>query len=595
MTSSLLQARVLTDELVRNGLRHAVVCAGWRNAPLSVALLEAERENRLELHVRLDERSAGYLAMGLAATGDGLTALACTSGTAVANIYPAVLESCYSDIGFLVMTADRPPELQNTGSSQTIRQSGLFQGSASSMDVPVAENRPGQNSLWRSMVCRAVAQVDSPRMVHMNVPLREPLLADREKDVPPDYRGRPSGEPWTSVVQWPARQDGGQEFRAALPKRTIVVLGDGPEPRIRAAARYAAEAGWPVVAEPAAAPIALREHAAVLTAGALLWGSGELPTGTTVDAGHLAPDAILAVGRNTLTPTTPPSLDGTPVHRVGDPDGWTDPEHSAVTVTGRLPEAPPRVVADSEADWDWSGAWLSLDADVRAVADRYVDSDEWPTGMQVARDMVAELPADSILFLGASNSVRDTYFGATPRSDLYVHSNRGVAGIDGNTSTAAGLALANSRDGIGRPCYALMGDLTFLYDVNGLLVGPHERRPDLTVVVLNDGGGGNFSLLPDADESDASFERLFGTPQSVDLEQICLGHAAEYTRATDRRHLVELVKSPPAGLHVIEVVLERDRIRDAHAQLREVLTEAVRARTDAGSPRGDGMPEGDET
>ena len=220
MQPSTAQARVIVDELVRCGVRHLVVCPGSRNAPLSMAAFEAASAGRLALHVRIDERSAGFLALGIG-KGGSPAAVCCTSGTAVANLHPAVLEAHHSDTPLLVLTADRPAELHGTGANQTIEQRGIYGPAAPCVDLPLAERRPGGNAVWRGTVCRAVALADAGP-VQVNIPLREPLVPDGDEDWPESLAGRADGAAWT---RWPAAGVGATTA-TGLSTRTVLVVGD---------------------------------------------------------------------------------------------------------------------------------------------------------------------------------------------------------------------------------------------------------------------------------------------------------------------------------------------------------------------------------
>ncbi|MGB3437487.1 MAG: thiamine pyrophosphate-binding protein, partial [Actinophytocola sp.] len=234
MNPSTAQATVIVDELVRNDVRHVVVCPGSRNAAIAMALHEAAEAGRLAMHVRIDERSAAYLALGLTKASGRPAAVACTSGTAVANLHPAVLEAFHSGAGLLLLTADRPPELHGTGANQTIDQRGLFGSAALTVEFPVAERRGGQNQVWRGLVCRAVAQAEAGRPVQVNMPFREPLVPTFEPRWPEPLDGRPAGLRWTTSAA-PVTM-AGSRVDFPLPARTLMVFGSGRDDRARAAA-----------------------------------------------------------------------------------------------------------------------------------------------------------------------------------------------------------------------------------------------------------------------------------------------------------------------------------------------------------------------
>lgn len=559
MNPSTAQATVIVDELVRNDVRHVVVCPGSRNAALAMALHDADIGGRLTMHVRIDERSAGFLALGLSKASGRPAAVACTSGTAAANLHPAVLEAYHSGIGLLMITADRPPELHGTGANQTIDQRGLFGPAAVAVEFPVAERRVGQNQVWRGLVARAVAQAETGRPVQVNVPFREPLVPTFEPRWPESLDGRPGGLRWTTSSA-PVTMAGSRvDFR--LPARTLMVFGSGRADRAAAAASVAASAGWPAIAEPTSQAAALAGGANVLRCGALLLAAAELPE-------HMRPEAVVVVGRPTLSRGVRGLMGRAPVYGIGDHPQWTDPQYVASHVRGWLDLDDMSFVDGVDADW--LPSWRHADALAQNAVEKLLAEQEWPTGLQLAAEVMDAVPPGATLFLGSSNSVRDIDLVAEARSDVTVHANRGVAGIDGNVSSATGIALAT--DG---PTYALIGDLTLLHDFNGLLVGPSEIRPNLVLIVHNDDGGGIFTLLEQgAAEYKNNFERVFGTPHHADIESLCRGYHVDYAHATNSDEL-RAALTPVRGLKVVEVRSDRSLLRDLHARLRSAVAEAA--------------------
>ena len=545
----------MVDELARCGVRRFVVCPGSRNAPLSMALAQAEAAGRVTLHVRIDERSAAFFALGLAAAGQPV-AVVVTSGTAVANLHPAVLEAHHTGRPVLLLTADRPAELLGTGANQVVDQHAVFGAAAAFMDFPIAETRAGQNAVWRALICRAVA-TSATGPVQVNVPLREPLVPDGSDDWPESLAGRPGDLPWTAVPATVAPVGGPLP---GLGPRPLLVLGDGDPALLTDAARTAAAAGWPVLAEPTATAAALAGGAELVTHGTLI---------ANTDALALQPTGLVVVGRPTLTRWVARLMrTAGVVHVVDDNPQWTDAAHVATSVSRWLT---PADLVGAQADPGWLPRWRDADDTVTQVVTKFLAEQPWPTGLRVAREIVAALPPDAVLFLGSSNPVRLVDLVAVPRADLRVHANRGVAGIDGSVSTASGLSI-----GLGARSYALLGDLTFLHDANGLLLGPDEQRPDLTVLVLNDVGGGIFSLLEQgAPVHQPSFERVFGTPHQVDIEKLCAAHGVAYQRVTTVDELHAAV-ADQGGLRVVEIPVPREGIRDLHAALAAAVRDAIR-------------------
>jgi 2-succinyl-5-enolpyruvyl-6-hydroxy-3-cyclohexene-1-carboxylate synthase len=559
MNPSTAQATVIVDELVRNGVRHVVLCPGSRNAALAMALHTASEQGLLSLHVRTDERTAGFLALGLTMGDSRPAAVVCTSGTAAANLHPAVLEAYHSGAGVLVLTADRPAELHGSGANQTIDQRALFGPAAVAVDFPVAERRGAQNAVWRGLICRAFAQAAHGRPVHVNIPFREPLVPTFEPRWPESLAGRPGDAPWTTSSA--PRLVAGTRVDFPLPARTLMVIGSGRPDRAVAAAEVAARAGWPVVAEPSRQAEALSGGAPVLRCGPLLLSSGELP-----EAMH--PAAVIVVGRPTLSRGVRGLMGRTPVYGIGDHPQWTDPQYVAEHVRGWLD------VSDLSRvdgyDPAWLTAWQTADASAATVVDKMLAEEDWPTGLAVARDLCDSLPPGVFLFLGSSNPIRDVDLVAEPRADISIYANRGVAGIDGNLSTSVGIALSTGTTG-----YSLVGDLTFLHDLNALAIGRYDQRPNLTIVVSNDDGGGIFSLVEQgAAEHSDSFDRVFGTPVSADLSSLCAGYHVPHTLATTAAEFRSAL-APMPGLRVIEIRPDRTLLRDLHARLRAGVSAAA--------------------
>ena len=547
MNPSTALARVLVDELVRGGVREAVLSPGSRSAPLAFALHDADRAGRLRLHVRIDERSAAFLALGLAKESGRPVPVVTTSGTATANLHPAVLEASHSGVPLLLLTADRPPELRGTGANQTVDQVGLYGGAVRLfVELGAPEQRPGQNAYWRSMTCRALAAAagdlgGAPGPVHLNLGLREPLVPEDGEWVEP-LEGRSDGGPWTARVPLPTAA-----LADDLPARTVVVIGDAAAGLTAAALRLAAARGFPVVAEPSSSA----------------WSAEVVPAAELVLAvpGWLdehRPERVLVVGRPTLSRVVARLVGVAAADVVAQHAPWTDPSSRAVRV---LPAVP---APDGPVYPRWLTAWAGAGGQARAaVAARVVDDLSEPA---VAAEVVAA--AGELLVVGSSKPVRDLFV-AGGREGLRVLANRGAAGIDGVVSTAVGAALAH-----GRRTVALLGDLTFLHDANGLVIGPGEPRPELTIVVVNNDGGAIFGLLEQgAPEHAEAFERVFGTPHGVDLQALCAATGTSYSLATTREELREQLGG--GGLRVVEVRTDRAAAVELDRALRAAVAAAV--------------------
>ena len=559
-------ARVLVDELLRGGVTDAVLAPGSRSAPISLALAAAERSGRLRLHVRIDERTAAFLALGLAKASGRPVPVLTTSGTAAAHLHAAVLEADASGVPLLALTCDRPPEFRDTGANQTIHQPGLYGGAvrwAADVGVPEAGREEAQNRYWRSVVAKALLTASGafdrdPGPVHLNLPLREPLMPDDEApdELSAPWTGRADGAPWTA-----GRPTANAASRTTIwRQRTLVIAGDGSPFWGRIAGENAGGHGWPVIAEPSSGawtPSSVR-------GGALLLGcAGWL-------AGH-RPDRVVVVGRPTLSrPVSGLLADpDVEVETVAVAPRWPDAGRSSSQVGFGFPDGQ----EGSTIEPAWAAEWRDAALAVGAAVDAVLDGAPGFTAARLARDVVAALPFGSLLVLGSSTPVRDVDRLAVPRGDLVVLANRGVAGIDGTVSTAVGAALEHARTGMG-PAFALMGDLTFLHDLTGLLIGEGETAPDLTVVVPDNDGGGIFAQLePGADRFVTDYRRVFGTPHGRDLIAVAqaLGWAAtEVSAPGELRAALAL-----GGPRVVVVRTDQRAEADLARRLRQAAERAL--------------------
>ena len=571
MNPSTAFATVLVDELVRCGLREAVIAPGSRSAPVAMALHAAAARGSLRLHVRIDERSASFLALGLAKASGRPAAVLCTSGTAAAHFHAAVIEADEAGVPLLVLTADRPPELRGTGSNQTIDQLKLY-GSAVRWfcEAGVPEDRPGQVGYWRSLACTAWSRAAGnaagwPGPVHVNLPLRDPLVPS-----PGDWRdaldGRPAGEPWTQVVDVYQPVTGLPPLELDWTERGLVVAGDGTaDPG--ALATLAEQAGWPLLAEPSSGA---RHGPAALTAYQYLLESGEFLAGRE-------PDVIVTAGRPGLSRGQLALLRaagqrGPHVVLLQGPGRWADPARTATHVAGRV-----QLRGESGGATGWLQTWLAADDAARRAADDVLGSAAAGNGATepaVARDVAAALPSGGLLWVASSMPVRDLDRHMMPRRDLRVLASRGVSGIDGLVSSAIGAALAHQAAG-GGPAAALLGDLALVHDSPGLLLGPAEPRPDLCLIAVNNDGGGIFSSLEQAAFPD-SFERVFGTPHGADLASLAAAAGLGYQRLDRIADLPDALTG--AGLRLVEVQTGRDDAAKLRAAMSQACAAALRGR-----------------
>ncbi|HEY8480462.1 MAG TPA: 2-succinyl-5-enolpyruvyl-6-hydroxy-3-cyclohexene-1-carboxylic-acid synthase [Spirillospora sp.] len=545
-------ARVLVDELRRCGMTDAVLAPGSRSAPLALALHDAAQSGGLRLHVRIDERSAAFLALGIAKRSGRPVAVVCTSGTAAANFHPAVIEAHEAGVPLVVVTADRPPELRDTGANQTTDQVKLY-GTAVrwSTEIGVPENRPGMVAYWRSLVSRAwwLAQAPSPGPVHLNAAFREPLIPDGDETWCEPLDGDETGA-WTKVR--PAMP--GSVLHVPPTRRGVLVVGDGAV-NVKRYVAAASMAGWPVLAEPQGNG-RYGDHA--LTSHHFLLGVPEFVE-------RHRPEVVVTLGKPGLSRPLLSLLRRAEEHIVIAPDlvHWPDPVRSATQVAQ---EAEIPVVSGDDT---WLKSWRAADLAATAAVDEVLDAVPEVSEPRLARDLAASLPGGSLLFMAASMPIRDLDQVMRPRRGIRIMANRGASGIDGLVSTAMGAALAH-----GGPSFALLGDLAFLHDQNGLILGPQDRRPDLTMVVVNNRGGGIFSLLPQAALTDP-FERVFGTPHEVDLEAVAAAHGIPYRRLEAAKDLPKALVGE--GLRIVEARTDRETNAVLHAEMRKAAHAAVRA------------------
>lgn len=575
-------ALVLADELARHGVTDAVVSPGARSTPVVLALAE---QPGVTVHVRIDERSASYLAIGIARRTERPVPVVCTSGTAAAHLHAAVLEADQSGLPLILLTADRPPELRGIGASQTVDQVGLYGGAVRwSLDVPVAELRPGASGYWRSVVSRAVTTAlgeagPPPGPVHLNLPLREPLAPSPDDDTatlaelagrPVDGRTAPAlqhqakpGTTWTRACPPPAVPP--VELAALLggiPLRGVLLCGDGLRPADAAAVtRFAGRAGWPVIAEP---------HSGARRGPKALRWADPLLADEQFAAAH-RPDLVVVCGRVGLSRVVLRWLADVP-HVVVDRMPWRDVTRTART----LYPVSPSVLGAIEpraADAEWAGSWLVTGARAAAAVDTILDGTDRLTEPRTARDLADLLPTGAILVAASSMPIRDLEITMRP-TDLAVVANRGVSGIDGFVSTVQGVALGHGGRG---PVVGLAGDLSLLHDANGLLPGP-DRRPAVTYVVVNNDGGGIFSVATQGlDPGNATVERLVATPHRVDLARLAAAYDVGHVLAETARDLAAALAEEPAGVRIVEVRTDRPANAALHRRIREAAGAAVAA------------------
>lgn len=546
LNPNMVFARALVANLAVNGVTRFVLSPGSRSGPLAHALAEAASAMppsgapAIDLHVRIDERSAAFLALGLSLASGAPVAVVTTSGTAVGNLLPAVMEAHHAGVPLLLLTADRPYDLRGTGANQTTDQRGIFKNFVRwSTDAvfPTAgrDLEAEAGSLARMALCQAlgaatvgVSDTGGPGPVHLNLQFAEPLG--------PDHGAWPRPEPSeflyvaeTSVPPLPTSRAG------------IVIAGHGGGP---GAAVIATTHGWPLLAEPSSG---------ARIGGACVPGYVEL---LETEAGRaLAAEAefVLVVGRPTLARSIRRLMDSAPrlwVARHGAQ--WREAPDHAEEVFADVPfswlrDAPDD--GDAVVESRWQTRWQDAAEGSRSIE----GSGAWGVRGVVAA-IGRSLRGGDSLVLGSSGAVRaaDAWLPIRPALDQpRVYSNRGLAGIDGTVATALGIALGGEA-----PVTALMGDITFLYDAAALLIGPRERQPSLRIVVLNDGGGTIFAGLGHASAEPEAFERVFTTPHGASIGAIARAYGAQHVEVRSVAALEGILAKPATGIEIVEAMLE---------------------------------------
>ncbi|WP_235497105.1 2-succinyl-5-enolpyruvyl-6-hydroxy-3-cyclohexene-1-carboxylic-acid synthase [Agreia sp. Leaf283] len=560
----------LLRHLVARGLRHVVLTPGSRSQALALAAAELDRRGILNLTVRLDERSAAFTALGIARETGLPVAVVTTSGTAVGNLLPAVMEAHHSGVPLIVLSADRPAELRGTGANQTTWQPGIFgafvrleldvDAPSGPADEPVDEVL-GLNPDAAGLAAQAmdaalgVAGIDDmPGPVHLNLQFREPLSGDFPEVAVPRLDDPAPSHPSPAHLLEPG-------------PRTIVVAGDGAGAD---AEEVAHAGGWPLLAEVSSGA---RFGPNLIVAYRSLLGS-EL-------ARHV--ERVIVFGHPTLSREVPALLarDDVQIVVVASGGERITPGHEGRMLVDRVEVGPEAVAASREPDARaWLGRWvvasraqLELDdpelpaPDVEAPRSgdlkrrrEYAKAELAAARATISRPILAlsvwraTWPHDRLV-LGASRLIREADK-VVPGKKITVHANRGLAGIDGTISTAIGVALASQSDAKGGITRVLLGDLTLLHDVGGLLIGDGETRPRVQLIVGNDGGGTIFDSLEVAFSADPdAFARVMRTPQSVSIEQLAAAYGWSYTRATTRAELDRALTSPEGPLSIVEVPL----------------------------------------
>lgn len=521
MNQSTQLARVIVRQIIEAGIKDVVISPGSRNAPLSIALYAASKRDLITIHVRIDERTAAFFALGIAKATHHPVPVICTSGTAVANFHPAVLEASHSNAPLFIITADRPASLRRTGANQTTEQAHIFgkavryfadiSGAAYPLELPLNALQSGP--------------------VHLNIQFEEPLVADGD-------------ESWLSglTTKEPpgfSRKEA-EIFKSKSTRGLLIVGHDRAGFSVEEVLEFAEQLRWPLITEdPLSFPNA-QSHASVFLTSQKI-------------SEDLRPDTVIIIGRTTLSRSINSLIKSARHEVVVDPRMLTvDTDRVAVQRFFQLPK-----VEVPETDSDWSAKWGKYSNRALKVI---AAIEQWSEPL-VARTIATYLPDDCTLYISSSRPIRDIEGFASARSRVETFANRGLAGIDGNISTSLGIAYSR------RKSYAILGDLSFLHDLTGLLT---DEAVNLKIFVINNDGGGIFSTL--SQRGVEGFERIFGTPQGKDLEAIVKAMGIAAKRIKNKVELIAEVQSLPQGLSVVIIdVPDREKnadlIKDIYAQM----------------------------
>ncbi|MBI4298671.1 MAG: 2-succinyl-5-enolpyruvyl-6-hydroxy-3-cyclohexene-1-carboxylic-acid synthase [Chloroflexi bacterium] len=577
-------AGAFVDELARSGLRYACVCPGSRSTPLTISLA---RHLNIKTWVHLDERSCAFFALGMARALHEPVALLCTSGTAAANFFPAVIEANYAHAPLLVLTSDRPPELWEWGAPQTIDQSRLYGTHVKwSVNMTTPGATPDLLRYVRAVACRAFAiSMESPEgPVQVNFPFREPLApevvpGDSSEETfslaPEAWHGR-EGERAYIEVKGGIRIASDEvalslsdSFKKA--ERGLIVCGPQDDPGFASGvSALAAKLGYPILAD-SLSQVRCGAHDRRLiidSYDAFLRNDSLVAT--------LLPEVVLRFG---ATPTSKVLLNYLQRHRqarqvVVSNGTWNDPIHAA---TDFIQVDPTRFTTDLTAaitdshNTLWTQRWLDANAAASASIMRQLELIEELFEGKVFSELASIVPAKVCLFAGNSMPVRDLdgFFPSTDRQIRFM-ANRGVNGIDGVISSALGVSAA-----LPDPLILVLGDISFYHDMNGLLAAK-QNQLNATIIVVNNDGGGIFSFLPQADYPEF-FERYLGTPHGLTFQQAAFLYDLGYSKVTSWKDFRDAVSESirSMGTSIIEVPGDRKRNVELHRRMWAAVGQAT--------------------
>jgi len=517
-------ARVIVRQIIESGITDVVISPGSRNAPLSFAFYAASQSGLIKIHTRIDERTAAFFALGLAKAGGRAVPIVCTSGTAVANYHPAVLEAHHTNTPLLVLTADRPARLRKTGANQTTEQARIF----------------GKSVRYFADISGAVFPMELPLYslasgpVHLNIQFDEPLAAD------PDLT-------WLDEIKVAPRNIKSTRASSVLKvksERAILIVGhDRGGFTVEEVNNFAAQLGWPLISED---PLSLKDsiaHASLFLA-------------STAIAKELTPKTIIVIGRTTLSRSTNTFIGAAEKHIVIDSRIATvDTDRNADKRFTQIPTLEVNTV-----DQEWLEKWQKFSERTGKELEKIT---QWSEPV-LARTVAATIKDGSTLFVSSSRPVRDIEAFASARTGVETFANRGLAGIDGNISTAFGIATVRTST------IAVLGDLSFLHDLTGLI---HNEKPNLLLLVVDNNGGGIFSTL--THRGSDGFESIFGTPHNLDLAAIATALDVKTSTVNSVDQLVNELSQDADGLRIVIAQMpdresNADLIKQVHSSLQKI-------------------------
>ena len=551
----------LVDEWVRLGVAHAVVSPGSRSTPMAIALAS---NSKIALHVFHDERSASFAALGIGLQSGTPAVLLCTSGTAAAQFFAAVIEANYAHVPLLVCTADRPPELQGVGAPQTINQTNLYGTFVRKfIDVGLADD--AKSSKWRTIARDAFSATVGVNRgpCHVNLPFREPLVG-----VAGSLPVADSHSPVRMSADVATASERKKLSLALRAERGIIIAGNGiDQPRF--ILELAAKLKWPVVADPRSNCRVAPES----SHGAMVSSCADVVLRHQPSAESLKPTVVLRIGDPPVSKVVNQWLAqcGAEHIAVTQQPSLVDPDKVVTThIVGSFNELFMEMSrgADSRSETEWIGAWKRCEKNARTALDEELSKQTQLTEPLCAVTVSEAIAAGTNLVVSSSMPVRDLEWFAPPRDGVRVFSNRGVNGIDGVVSTAVGVALSSKS-----PTALLIGDIAMLHDSNGLL-NLIRRDAQLKIIVIDNEGGGIFSFLPQAQAMEGDqFEQLFGTPHSVDFAALAKTHGIAFTWVATAEELRRELGNPATSM--IGVRTDRSKNVDDHNALYSAVAAAL--------------------